>query len=177
MTSLTISQCTINPDNPEGLCGSCARLGRTLSKLPCLRGKLTESVLFRQIVDPDSRKPDFSIQFEKGIFKPITEWNPENLKTITLTQNFNSTLSLKVYSFESSTLNSEDITESQRFIYQCPWALPHSQLHEFVGQVDNFLLRSIWKAVNSKVDREDKLALAMFTMASELTQRKEGQVV
>jgi hypothetical protein len=173
--TLTIYQCPINPNDPEGICVKCQDLSKTICKLPCLRLKIIDSILFRKIVDPNSGRPNFSIHFNDGVLKPVREWNAREIRTIHLIQGFQSKISFRVCSFEAAALNLADITESRRFIYECKWALADFQ--EAVDEVGNFLSRSIVQAVCSKVSKDDQLARGIFEMAFRMAHRKEGREV
>jgi hypothetical protein len=152
---------------------SCQQSGTKMITLPCVRGKITESILFRQVVDSGSGRPDFSMNFDTGILKPIKEWNPLEIKTIQLTQAFNSLLHFRVRKAEI--LDLSDMTESQRFIYQCPWSLV--DIPEAVNDVKSFITSSIIPAMNSKVRKNDRLARRIFEVAHKMTQQKLGREV
>lgn len=155
------------------MCDSCQQSGTRLIILPCVRGKITEPILFRQVVDPGSGRPDFSMNFDTGILKPIKEWDPLEIKIIQLTQAFNSPLRFRVR--KAAILNLADMTESQIFIYRCPWSLVN--IPEAVDEVKRFITRSIRLAMESKVRKEDRLAGVIFDEAYSMARQKEGREV
>ena len=158
---LTVCQCFINPADPEGICKRCQNLSTTMDNLPCMRAKFMDSILFRNSVDPSSGRPDFSIHFDTGIEKAVTEWNSMETRTIELIQGFGSILRLRVR--KARAFNLECVTPSQRFMYQHPWAL--LDFREAIADVARFITYSIGRAVTSKVDREDKLTYTIFRIA------------
>lgn len=162
--TLTVTQCVINPADPGGMCSTCQNLGRTISTLPCLRAKILESVLFRNLVDPGSGMPNFS---KIGVEKPVTKWNVE--REIELTQGFNSFLRLRVH--KAQEFNLAGVEQSQRFMYRFPWALV--DFLKAMEEVGSFIERSIKPAMLSKVDREDRLAFNIFCMAFQIAHQKE----
>jgi hypothetical protein len=127
-----------------------------------MREKLMDSILFRGIVDPSSGRPDFSIHFDTGIEKAVTEWNTMEIRTIELTQGFKSILRLRVR--KATALNLASVKESQQFMYRCPWGLV--DFKEAVNDVGKFIKNNIARAVRSKVTEEDdKLAWVIFNAA------------
>jgi hypothetical protein len=130
--------------------------------------------LFRELVDPVSKRPNFSLDFDNGILKPVT-WGSSEKRTIELTQDFGSVLTLKVRSFDSATLDSTTASESQRLLYQCQWAL--ADLLSSEDEMDDFIVRSLPQAVKNKVDVEDTLALPIFHEACKIAcQDLQGEV-
>ena len=158
---LTIHQCLINPVDPEGICNRCQNLKRTMDNLPCMRAKFMDSILFRNSVDPSSGRPDFSIHFDTGIEKAVTEWNSVETRTIQLIQGFGSILRLRVR--KARALNLASVRPSQHFMYQHPWAL--LDFREAIDDVSKFITHSIGRAVTSKVDKEDTLTYTIFRIA------------
>ena len=167
--TLIVTQCVINSVDPGGMCSTCQNLGRTISNLPCLRAKILESVLFRNLVDPGSGMPKFSIHFGTGVEKPVTEWNVMERRTIELTQGFKSILQLRVRKAEE--LNLANVTKSQHFMYRFPWALADFQ--ETMDEVGCFIERSIKPAVSSKVSKKDKVAFHIFQVALIMANHEE----
>ena len=158
---LTVCQCFINPADPEGICKRCQNLRTTMDNLPCMRAKFMDSILFRNSVDPSSGRPDFSIHFDTGIEKAVTEWNSVETRTIELIQGFGSILRLRVR--KARALNLASVRPSQHFMYQHPWAL--LDFREAIDDVSKFITHSIGRAVTSKVDKEDTLTYTIFRIA------------
>jgi len=130
--------------------------------------------LFRNNVDHDYGRPDFSIHFRigKGILKPIKDFGVEG-KDVELTRGLGLTLRLHV--LKAKTLDPEDIPPSQRFIYDCPWAL--ADFPKAVNDYTKFLRGSTWEEVTNKIrPTETPLAFEIFQKAWELANRGEGPV-
>lgn len=164
-----------DPKNLDGPCLTCLQLSTTLDRqLPCFRGKITEAVLFRKYVDPDYGRPDFSVTFDigLGIFKPVTGWDSE-AKVVELTRGLGPTICLRVV--KAKTLDQTDIPESQRPIYECPWALAN-----FPGAVNDFR-KFLWSSISVEITNrikknENPLTFAILGQAWQLATREEGPV-
>ena len=130
--------------------------------------------MFRNNVDHDYGRPDFSIHFRigKGILKPIKDFDAEG-KDVELTRSLGLTMRLHV--LKAKTLDPEDIPPSQRYIYDCPWAL--ADFPKAVKDFSNFLWGSIREEMTNKIGPTDTpLAFDIFQKAWELATRGEGPI-
>lgn len=143
----------------------------------CFRGKITDTVLYRDYVDPDYGRPNFSESFDIGIgiLKPFKGWDARG-KEIELTRGLGPKIRLRV--LKAKTLNQADIPEPQRSIYECPWAL-----EDYPGAVDafrHFLWQSISKEITNKVKLTEEplaqVAFIIFWKAYKLATREDQPV-
>ncbi|CZR53496.1 uncharacterized protein PAC_03375 [Phialocephala subalpina] len=166
-------KCTINPTNPDGPCLTCLLGGATLDRQPeCLRGKIIEIVLFRKYVDPDYGRPEFSKHFDigTGILKPFKGWDSE-VKIVEFTRGFGPTIRLPVH--KAKTLDQTDIPESQRSIYECPWAF--ADFPKAVKDFGPFLLWSIKEEIMNRIQKTKRpIAFSIVGKAYQLATAEEG---
>jgi hypothetical protein len=130
--------------------------------------------LFRNNVDHDYGRPDFSIQFRigKGILEPIKDFGVEG-KDVELTRGLGLTLRLHV--LEAKIFDPEDVPPTQRFLYDCPWTL--ADFPKAVNDFTNFLWKSTWEEVTNKIrPTETPLAFEIFQKAWELANRGQEAV-
>ncbi|OJD30106.1 uncharacterized protein BKCO1_6600048 [Diplodia corticola] len=78
-------RCEINPQNPDGACKTCLQLKQSITRLPCLRYKITDASLFREQKAPN---PFYSKRWDSMEIKDISGWASERTKTIKLTHGF-----------------------------------------------------------------------------------------
>ncbi len=145
-------------------------------QLECYRDKITDAVLFRNIVDSDYGTPPFSktFHFGDGILKPFKGWDAE-WKIVELTRGLGPTIKFRLRCLKAKALGQADIPERYR---ECPWALEDfTKAIEVVGKF-------IWKSISMEVGKNhgrtnkplDQVALAIFAMAKKLAERTEGRV-
>jgi hypothetical protein len=160
------SQCLQNPAEPFGCCLTCLKLsGSTLSKLPCLRYKISDS----QLLDKGPH-PRFSWTRRWSSMKivEIDAWQSDEIKTITLTQDVGrATYDLQVREFiplEGDALarawNSEDGTRS----HPCtPYAIANMSA---MGDVlVNFVDNNVSTFISHYIDKSDELMCRTYKMA------------
>ena len=85
-TLLKISQCSPDPENPNGPCLRCCKLSRpTLSRQPCYRYKIADASLYRKQSQPWQ---EWTTRWNSMEIKDITEWVSPHIKTIEVTHGF-----------------------------------------------------------------------------------------
>ncbi|KAK5702417.1 hypothetical protein LTR17_022344 [Elasticomyces elasticus] len=79
-------RCKPNPDDPFGLCLTCASVsGPTMSRLNCLRYKITDAALYRE---QDAPFHMWSKRWKNMDLVDIADWASDEIKTITISQIF-----------------------------------------------------------------------------------------
>jgi hypothetical protein len=153
-------------------------LGTTLDKQwPCFRGKITGVVFYRDYVDSDYGRPNFSESFDIGIgiLKPFMGWDAQG-KEVELTRGLGPTIRLRV--LKAKIFEQAHIPEPQRSIYECPWAL--EDFPRAVDAFSDFLWKSISKEVSNKIqwtaEPLAQVAVGIFWKAYKLATREDKPV-
>ncbi|KAG4441328.1 hypothetical protein IFR05_003191 [Cadophora sp. M221] len=90
--------CVINEDDREGICQKCLVLAEPLSRVPCIRDKITDATVFLEMAAPDPRKTS-RWKTMKAI--NITTWKSTDRRTVEWTQGVGTTAcKLKVREFQ-----------------------------------------------------------------------------
>ncbi|KAJ2995556.1 hypothetical protein NUW58_g1238 [Xylaria curta] len=160
------SRCLPNPDDPFGDCLTCVRLkGPTLSQLPCLRYKISDS----QLLDKGPH-PRFSWTRRWTSMKicEIEEWKSPSTKTITLTQDVgHASFNLQVREFiplpGDSLVRSWNAADGVRSHPCAPYAI--ANMRE-TGQVFiDFVDTHIQTFLDYHIDKDDPLLTKTYQMA------------
>ncbi|KAF5648101.1 hypothetical protein F52700_1316 [Fusarium sp. NRRL 52700] len=174
-------RCVRNPDDPFGDCQTCAKVkGPTLSQLPCLRYKISDS----QLLDK-GKHPRFSWTRRWTSMKicEMEDWDSPIIKTITLTQDVgNASYSLQVRKFIPQpgdslerTWNTADGVKA----HPCaPYAL--ANMRETSKVFVNFVDTHIKTFIDHYISKEDPLLFTTYEMAfkhSRLSAIKDERVL
>lgn len=91
-------RCEMDPNSPENSCLTCQQfVGRTLSRLPCLRYIITDASLYREQSAPYQL---FSKRWQSMELVDIADWASDEIRTIEVTQVFlNAPYKLEVRKF------------------------------------------------------------------------------
>ncbi|KAI0109121.1 hypothetical protein GGR51DRAFT_512806 [Nemania sp. FL0031] len=175
------TRCLSNPDDPFGECLTCVGLkGPTLSKLPCLRYKISDS----QLLDKGPH-PRFSWTRRWTTMKicEIEDWASDGIKTITLTQDVgNASYNLQVREFTplpgDSLVRAWNVTGGVRSHPCAPYAIQNMRetCQTFISFVDRYMETYI----EHYIDGNDPLLSKTYQMAlghSRSSQVKDERVL
>jgi len=135
MSQLTHTpQCIPDPNNPRGPCQPCQEKTARISKLPCLRYKLTDSTLFRTGLDyMPFYKVHPMVGDKYGDFHLENRiWTRTTPRVLYLGQNWGTFLSLELHEFIPPA--DEVATDLKgRSMYAVPWAIvdPNAAVEAF----------------------------------------------
>uniref|UniRef100_A0A4E9EJY3 Uncharacterized protein n=1 Tax=Gibberella zeae TaxID=5518 RepID=A0A4E9EJY3_GIBZA len=170
--------CLRDPANPDadGPCLRCTRDLLRISRLPCLRYKVTDSHLYRTAFYhyPFFRKhlmvgPTF------GDFHVSREWTPREVRVLDLAQDSNVVLRLAVREFVPSLeeLTSDDTRGNK--MYSIPWAIEDAK--EATEEAHRYLSRCVKGYLEAILDDSNHLVYDIFDWAVRLSTFPEPNIL
>jgi hypothetical protein len=124
---------------------------------------ITDSLLFRSMVDPITLRPFKLVDRGFTILNPIKYWDIPEVKIIEVSQGFGAPLQLSVHSFSPSALQEEGIPEPARYMFSHPYGIVN--LDEAETSIREFSIRNLGAYVAEKIEESDSLTTLMFQMA------------
>jgi len=160
---LTSGKCIPDPNNPRGPCQSCQNKKARLSRLPCLRYKLSDSILFRtglNYMEFYKAHPMFGPKY--GDFHMEKQWIPGSGKFLCLSQDRGTFLRIELKQF----VPPHDPTALDlkgRPMYAVNWAIPDPDAA--TEALNEFIDASLGCYLDAVLDGMDTLVMDVFHAA------------
>lgn len=140
-----------------------------MSNLPCLYLILTETTLFRSMVDPITSRPYKLLDREFSILTPIRDWDMPDIKFVELTQGYGRTpLKVRVHGFSQSALNLEGMPPNTHYMFKHPYGFV--DIDETERAIGKFITDRLPDYVREKIDEKDEFSTTIFRMAYRIRQ-------
>lgn len=162
------NRCKLDLTNPKGPCISCQGIMTRITRLPCLRYKITDSVLFRTGLDymPFYKKHPM-IGPTYGDFHIAKDWMGATTRFLDVTQDRSPiVLRLEVREFHPPyEENSLDL--KGRSMYCIPWAIVDPDVA--VETINAYIDQSVGSYLDAMLDDTDSLVWDVFHIAFRLS--------
>lgn len=162
------SQCKLDLTNPKGPCISCQGIMTRITRLPCLRYKITDSVLFRTGLDyMPFYKTHPMIGPTYGDFHIAKDWVGARTRFLDVTQDRSPiVLRLEVREFHPPyEENSLDLKGQS--MYCIPWAIADPDVA--VETINAYIDQSVGSYLDAMLDDTDSLVWDVFHVAFRLS--------
>lgn len=162
------NRCKLDVKNPKGPCISCQGVTTRMTRLPCLRYKITDSVLFRTGLDymPFYKSHPMTGP-SYGDFHIAKDWAGATTRSLSITQDRSSVvLTLEVREFHPPyDENARDL--KGRSMYSIPWAIVDPDVA--VETINTYIDNSIASYLDAILDDTDSLVMNVFHIAFRLS--------
>ncbi|KAK4176190.1 hypothetical protein QBC36DRAFT_311330 [Triangularia setosa] len=157
------NRCIPDPNNPRGPCLTCQQRTVRMSRLPCLRYMVTDTILFRTGLDymPFYRNHPM-IGPNYGDFHLEREWVPGPSKYLCLGQIGSMSFKVELKQFVPPA-NSGDLDLKGRPMYAVPWAVADPEA--VVQSINEYIDRGITRYMDAYLDDSDELVWGIFQAA------------
>ncbi|KAF1994401.1 Clavaminate synthase-like protein [Amniculicola lignicola CBS 123094] len=160
-------RCNPDPNNPTGPCLSCQNVINTMSRLPCLRYKVTESVLHRTGLDYMAfYKAHPMVGPKFGDFYMAKDWTNAPTRFLDITQDRGTILQLEVREFRPP-VEPGALDLKGRSMYAIPWAIADADVA--VESINEFLDASVGPYLDHLLDDSNHLVWDVFHSALRLS--------
>ncbi|KAK4198103.1 hypothetical protein QBC40DRAFT_96107 [Triangularia verruculosa] len=157
------NRCIPDPNNPRGPCLTCQQRTVRMSRLPCLRYMVTDTILFRTGLDymPFYRNHPM-IGPNYGDFHLERQWVPGPSKYLCLGQIGSMSFTVELKQFVPPA-NSGDLDLKGRPMYAVPWAVADPEA--VVQSINEYIDRGITRYMDAYLDEYDELVWGIFQAA------------
>ena len=164
-------QCRQNPTNPAGQCWSCQSVMNSIFRLPCLRFKISDSILFRTgFPFLAFYKMHPMVGKTYGDFHNTKEWTSGGTKLLEITQGRGSVCRFEVREFQTPDEGAL-VDSKERAIYAIPWAIVDADAA--TNTLNSYLDESMASYLDSILGGPDHLVRDVFQSALRLSMHPE----
>lgn len=128
----------------------------------CSFTKIVEINLFRLHTDPNVPLPELGI--DEAVISRIEGKKRSAVRTIGITQGYGERiLEFKVQEFDKSTINLQEVPQTEQGIYSVPFAIV--DLEEAARRTQLFILSNIQPYIRGKLEEGDQITRLFFKLA------------
>ena len=161
-----IPQCIPDPENPAGPCFSCRAATKSIFTLPCLRYKVSDSILFRTGLPFWAfYKNHPMVGKNYGDFHLEKSWTSSAPRVLEITQDRGTICRFEVREFLAPVEHTVDVKE--RPMYAIPWAMVDAE--SAMESINTYLEESIGPYLDTILDDSDPVVWNIFHAALRLS--------
>ncbi|PMD19482.1 hypothetical protein NA56DRAFT_203203 [Hyaloscypha hepaticicola] len=162
------NRCLPNPDDLDAPCLTCTKLSSSITRLPCLRYKITDINLYRTAFQHfEFFRLHLMVGPTYGDFHIPREWVGTRTKTLEIAQDSNVILRLQIREFVPS--NEELVLDDARGnkMYSIPWAIANPD--EAAKFANEYVDRNMDTYLETVLDDSNRFVFDVFHWALRLT--------
>lgn len=172
-------RCHPDPANPVGPCLSCQKTIFNIFNLPCLRYKITDSMLYRVGAKSDFEERHPLTGPRYGDFHLPKTWTGPTIKVLDVTQDRGVECHLEVRQFQSPAdehgTDTKGLAGKGRSMFAIPWALTDAE--KGLKSINTFIDASIEKYVAAVIDQSEPLIWEVFQTALSLASPPQPNIM